>query len=915
MAKFRLNRKSLERLKGMIRAGKYVDRPGGFTVEDSNNLAGDPPNWTEFQQCMLGIEQSRPESPAENGTESPDKSWYAYPFTNDGAVANLSLIRDIVKQSAAAGETDIADAATEALSMAAVEDRDKQTTSGQPSKSASGAACDRNIRFTAPANVKAATKKKGPPTFDADAYTGGAMELDGWTHPVVIDYDGLDITKKSRPVLRDHDPTLPLGHTTHIGVDRGILKAKGVISASGKHVREVVDAAKQNFPWQVSVGAKVLKNQFVPEGETARANGRTFDGPVNIARRTALREISLLTLGADDDTSARIAAKAARKKAVMDFDAWLAAKGFKAADLTGDQCKAMKEMHAAEAEAANAKSEDDDSEDDDAEDDDSEDSGSEDSESDDDSEDDAEERDGKHGKSEARRLSLRANRKSLLAAASKTRKVVRAAAVSERKRIAGITAALEEYRPHIEAKKFAEIEAKALDGEYNRTRTELELIKAKRPMHTPMINTGAGSNVTGAIVAAAAARSAGVNEKAAFHGLDERSGNIAASMKGISLHKIIAMSAAQLGMHVSPGGIDDEFLNDFFPRDKQSHRQQVQAAKANGTIFASSSSGFSTMSLTGITENILNKALLETYGQQESVVSDIAYERDTNDFKPFKVYRLTASGDFQLLGPGGEVKLMSLQDESYANQVVTKAVLVVLKREDAMNDDLGALMQSPQILGRKAALNREKTVIAAWLSGTTTLDPGPSIGKPANSYNFWSTGAKNYQSGGGSALSLTSLQTAEQKFLEQKDANGDPVGIPPDRLLVAPANKVPAENLFGGANLMVQALTLPVQSAGSSAAQTGSQVPNLNYFRNKYRPLVSPYLSAQFLGNDTQWGLLCSPAGGMATVQVGYLRGQRTPIIRQVDTDSNQLGIAFQAIYDFGVSLHDSRCGQYSAGQ
>jgi hypothetical protein len=74
------------------------------------------------------------------------------------------------------------------------------------------------------------------------------------------------------------------------------------------------------------------------------------------------------------------------------------------------------------------------------------------------------------------------------------------------------------------------------------------------------------------------------------------------------------------------------------------HDQQQMIRAADG-------GGFSTMSLSGITENILNKAMLEAYGNVESVVSDICYETDTNDFKSFKRYRLTGSGALQKSAP------------------------------------------------------------------------------------------------------------------------------------------------------------------------------------------------------------------------------------------------------------------------
>src|SRR5439155_11982519 len=140
----------------------------------------------------------------------------------------------------------------------------------------------------------------------------------------------------------------------------------------------------------------------------------------------------------------------------------------------------------------------------------------------------------------------------------------------------------------------------------------------------------------------------------------------------------------------------------------------------------------------------------EAYASVSSVVTDICYETDTPDFKQFKRYRLTGSGVMSPVGPTGELKNMSLQDESYANQVSTKGALIQITREILINDDMGALTQVPSLIGRQAAISREKAVFTALLG---------------NASSFFGTAHANYASGAGSALSITSLTTAEQKFL------------------------------------------------------------------------------------------------------------------------------------------------------
>jgi hypothetical protein len=147
--------------------------------------------------------------------------------------------------------------------------------------------------------------------FTMSAYTGGPMSLRGWRHPTVIDLAGIAWSDKPRPILKDHNPALIVGHTEGVSVVDGVLRVAGVVSGGGAVAREVVDAGLNGFPWQASVGAHAVSTEFVPQGKSASANGQTFDGPVSIVRRSGLGEVSFVALGADDNTNAQIAAEAA----------------------------------------------------------------------------------------------------------------------------------------------------------------------------------------------------------------------------------------------------------------------------------------------------------------------------------------------------------------------------------------------------------------------------------------------------------------------------------------------------------------------------------------------------------------------------------------------------------------------------
>ncbi len=167
-------------------------------------------------------------------------------------------------------------------------------------------------------NLQAAeAAEEGKPAlrkFSMVAYTGGAMRLGGWPYPVVVDLAGMRVTRKSRPILKDHDRASIVGHTDDIMVGDSRLEVAGVISGVGNTAQEVIATSENGFPWQASLGANADKVVFIPEGKTATANSREFKGPVYIARKSTLGEVSF-GLGADDDTEAR--SRLAKLRATM----------------------------------------------------------------------------------------------------------------------------------------------------------------------------------------------------------------------------------------------------------------------------------------------------------------------------------------------------------------------------------------------------------------------------------------------------------------------------------------------------------------------------------------------------------------------------------------------------------------------
>lgn len=202
--------------------------------------------------------------------------------------------------------------------------------------------------------IEAAEEKDGKKLrrFSMMAYGGGKMIPSGWPVPLVLEFSGLvGNGKKPRAILMNHDPNKIVGHSDSIDASSGKLIVKGQISGASDAAREVMESSDNGFPWQASVGASIKKAVWVPEGKTGKANGQEHEGPCYIIKQARLGEVSFVPVGADETTSASVAAglNVAGEVTVeemeveaMGFENWVKAKGLDLAALDAAKVEALR---------------------------------------------------------------------------------------------------------------------------------------------------------------------------------------------------------------------------------------------------------------------------------------------------------------------------------------------------------------------------------------------------------------------------------------------------------------------------------------------------------------------------------------------------------------------------------------------
>lgn len=297
---------------------------------------------------------------------------------------------------------------------------------------------------------------------------------------------------------------------------------------------------------------------------------------------------------------------------------------------------------------------------------------------------------------------------------------------------------------------------------------------------------------------------------------------------------------------------------------------------------------FSTLSLPGIMANTANKFSLAAFMGVESVWREICTTRPVKDFKGITSYRMTGNFEHEELGPGGELKHGYVGEESYTNQAKTYGKMFSITRRDIINDDLGALTQIPAMLGRGAALKLNKVFWGAFMDNASFFSA--------------SNTPPNFDDGADSVLAIAGLTAAELMFLNQTDADGNPLSIDPAILLVPNALFVTATNLMS---------SLELRDTTSS-----TKYMTKNPHAGKFQVKKSSYLSnSGITGNSAlKWYLLANPADG-ATIEVVFLNGVETPTVESADADFNTLGVQMRAFHDFGVAKQDYRFGVAFKGE
>ena len=666
------------------------------------------------------------------------------------------------------------------------------------------------------------------------AYSGGKMSLPGWRHPVVVDLAGMEIPE-SVPLLTNHENKTD----SRIGlisaaVRNNVLEITGEIVSDSRDAADIIAQGKAGADWQLSIGADVKECELVKGSR--EVNGQEVEGPFYHIKKSTLREVSVVAVGADAHTNMKVNAKfnlVNQEGETMNNKS--ETKSVSAVSAPNDAAPPEKKPEPEQkpgnpankpGEPANKPGEPEKKPD------------------------NAEKKPGQAA-AEATPPAIQASAGDVAATA---REAAQNAVKAERERISAIQAICDG--------EFPEIEREAIAGGWTPevvTKKVLETIRAERP----------AANVN---ISVKTAPEGGELRKTIEAAMCLRVGVSADQLEKSYGARTVEAGMAEMDMPLKQLLIECMKL-DGIPYSRGFDNETIRAA-------------FSSVSLPGILSNVANKKLLQSYEAQPIIAMKLCSTGDLNDFKENDRFRLTDVGDLLPIAADGEIKDGGLIEESAKNQLDTYGKKFCLTRKMIINDDLGAFMKVPTAMGNRAARLIDQLFFSRLLS-----NPAQADGKA-----LFSTNHKNLLSGASSALSSDSLKKAIQLFLDQVDADGQPISVEPKYLLVPTALKHLAIELTQGATLIMSGTDNAVRPALNVLSDENLQV------------ISSPYLgnSAYEGSSQTGWYLFGDPKT-VDTWEIGFLKGKRTPTVERGETDFNTLGLWFRVYFDLGVREQDHR--------
>lgn len=289
-------------------------------------------------------------------------------------------------------------------------------------------------------------------------------------------------------------------------------------------------------------------------------------------------------------------------------------------------------------------------------------------------------------------------------------------------------------------------------------------------------------------------------------------------------------------------------------------------------------------------ENVMYKTLLGAYAQTPDTWRRFCGTDSVNDFRPANRYRTGTFGPLDVIGESGEYKSKSIPDGQKV-QITTesKGNMIAVSRQAIINDDMGAIVDTINKLGRAAALSIEKEVYTL-LAENAGLGPNVTIsGTGGGTHPLFDAAWGNEGIGG--AINMANIEANRVLMASQKDISGN------EFLELRPSVLLVPIGLEGTAKQLNRDAYDPTPGAAF-------QAPNI------VAGLFSDIIGTPRLSGTRRY--MFAPPGEVAAMKVVFLNGAEAPFMDQqlgwrVDGTEYKIRIDFKSqAFDPKAALTDA---------
>ena len=276
--------------------------------------------------------------------------------------------------------------------------------------------------------------------------------------------------------------------------------------------------------------------------------------------------------------------------------------------------------------------------------------------------------------------------------------------------------------------------------------------------------------------------------------------------------------------------------------------------------------------------DVLDRQVLASYKATEPVWKAYSKQSTVKDFKISRRFAITGGdGMLDRVAEKGEYLASDRKEEKYDISVLKYGRQYDISWESLINDDLGALKDTPERFAR-GAIRTEATIAARLYANLTMAGAAHTAGG-----NLYSTLPAELNETAG-ALTIGFLEQGLENMAGRLDAGGMPIQCRAKFLVVPPALELTARQILTSTEKRYTG------GAGGTSWPTSNVLPQYGL-----QLVVDPYLPAAATFNltaasaNTQWYLFADPKE-ITAIELAHLSGHERPEICMKASDKVTVG-------------------------